>query len=101
MKTIGEVLRELRENKGLLIREVAAAISIDSTLLSKLERNDRLPTREQVDLLSKFFKGESNDIIIAYLSDRIVYEVQDNKEAIEAIQVAEEKIKFQRKIRKK
>jgi len=101
MKTIGEVLRELRENKGLLIREVAAAIGIDSALLSKIERCDRLPTRGQVNSLSKFFKQESNEIIVAYLSDRIVYEVKDKKEAIQAIQVAEVKIKFQQKIRKR
>jgi len=33
-------------------------------------------------------------IIIAWLSDKLVYEVQDEKFALQAMQVAEEKIKY-------
>ena len=48
MKNIGDTLRALRESKGLLLREVGAELSLDPTLLSKIERNDRMPTKEQV-----------------------------------------------------
>ena len=93
MKTIGTLLRELREGKGLLLREVGAKLSLDPTILSKIERDERMPTKEQVKALSNFYKEQKNDIIIAWLSDKLVYEVQDEKLALQAIQVAEEKLK--------
>lgn len=58
MKNIGQTLRELRESKGLLLREVGAALSLDPTLLSKIERNDRMPTKEQVNSLSDFYEDK-------------------------------------------
>jgi transcriptional regulator with XRE-family HTH domain len=94
LKTIGTILRELRETKGLLLREVGAKLSLDPTILSKIERDERMPTKEQVNALSKFYKEQKNDIIIAWLSDKLVYEVQDEKFALQAMQVAEEKIKY-------
>jgi transcriptional regulator with XRE-family HTH domain len=48
MKTLGEKLRELRENSALLLREVAAKLEVDPSLLSKIERGDKRATWEQV-----------------------------------------------------
>jgi ribosome-binding protein aMBF1 (putative translation factor) len=39
LKTIGTTLRELREAKGLLLREVGAKLSLDPTILSKIEQD--------------------------------------------------------------
>jgi transcriptional regulator with XRE-family HTH domain len=83
-----------------LLREVAASIAIDPTLLSKIERDERLPTREQVKALAAYYKEEENNIVIAYLSDKLVYELLDEDLAIKAIQVAEEKLKYKRKSKK-
>ena len=94
LKSIGTILRELREAKGLLLREVGAKLSLDPTILSKIERDERMPTREQVKALSDFYKEQKNDVIIAWLSDKLAYEVQDEDLAIQAMQVAEEKVKY-------
>lgn len=94
MKSIGQTLRELRELKGLLLREVGAALSIDPTLLSKIERNDRMPTKEQVSALSEFYQDKRNEVIIAWLSDKLVYEIQDEDLALAAMKVAEQKIEY-------
>jgi transcriptional regulator with XRE-family HTH domain len=99
-KTIGTILRELRETKGLLLREVGAKLSLDPTILSKIEQDKRMPTKEQVKSLADFYKEQKNEVIIAWLSDKLYYEVQYEDLALEAIQVAEEKIKY-RKIKKK
>ncbi|MFZ4545436.1 MAG: helix-turn-helix domain-containing protein [Saprospiraceae bacterium] len=94
MKSIGITLRELRESKNLLLREVGAALSLDPTLLSKIEMDKRMPTKEQVKALSEFYQEHKNDVIIAWLSDKLYYELQDEELALKAIQVAEEKIKY-------
>ncbi len=94
MKNIGQTLRELRETKGLLLREVGATLSIDPTLLSKIERNDRMPTKEQVSALSEFYQDKKNEVLIAWLSDKLVYEIQDEDLALAAMKVAEQKIEY-------
>lgn len=94
LKTIGIILRELRETNGLLLREVGAKLSLDPTILSKIERDERMPTREQVKALSDFYKDKKNEVIIAWLSDKLYYEVQDEALALQAMQVAEKKIKY-------
>ncbi len=99
MKKIAEIIRELREHNGLLLRQVAAEIQIDQALLSKIERGERMPTKEQVIRLAKFYKVDENDFIIAFLSDKLVYELQDEKMALKAMQVAEKKINYIRKLK--
>ena len=83
----------MRETKGLLLREVGAKLSLDPTILSKIERDERMPTREQVKALADCYKDQKNEVIIAWLSDKLFNEVQDEDLALQAMQVAEEKIK--------
>ena len=94
MKTIGIILRELRESKALLLREVGAILAIDPTILSKIEQDKRMPTKEQVKALADFYKDQKNEVIIAWLSDKLVNEVQYEDFALQAIQEAENKIKY-------
>lgn len=94
MKNIGDTLRELRESKGLLLREVGAKLSLDPTLLSKIERNDRMPTKEQVKALSEFYEDKKNEVLIAWLSDKVVYDLQDEDLGLVAMKVAEKKIEY-------
>ena len=96
-KTIGQTLRVLREGKDLLLREVGAKLSIDPTILSKIERDERMPTKEQVKALADFYKEQKNEVIIAWLSDKLVHEVENEDLALQAMIVAEEKIKNKKK----
>ncbi len=94
MNTIGSTLKAIREEKKLLLQDVANKTSINKTLLSRIETDNRMPTRNQVNLLCKYYKSQKNEIIIQWLSDKIVYEMQDEDLALTAMQVAEEKIKL-------
>ena len=92
MKSVGELLRKLREEQKQLLREVAAGIGIDQALLSKIERGERLPNKEQVLKFAKYFKTDKNELIIAWLSDRLVNELEDEDLAKDALKIAEQKI---------
>lgn len=94
MKSIGEIIRKSREERSLLLRQLAAEIEIDQALLSKIERNERMPTKEQVKRFAKFFGINENELLIAFLSDKLVYEFQDEELAIKALKVAEKKINY-------
>lgn len=100
MKSLGEKLRELRDARGLLLREVAAQLEVDPSLLSKIERGDKRATREQVVQMARMYKADEKDLMVSYLSERVVYQVKDEDLAIEALKVAEEMIKYKKSKRK-
>ena len=94
MDSLGDTIRKLREDKELPLRTVAAFLDIDQAILSKIERGHRKPTREQVVKLAGYFKVKENDLLVEWLSDKLVYEVEDEDMALKALQVAEEKVKY-------
>jgi len=100
MDSLGETIRKLREDKELPLRTVAAFLDIDQAILSKIERGQRNANRAQVIKLAEFFKIKENDLLVSWLSDKLVYEVADEDVALKALQVAEEKVKFNKTIKK-
>ena len=94
MDNLGDIIRKLREEKELPLRTVAAYLDIDQAILSKIERGQRKATREQVVKLAEYFKVKENDLLVAWSSDKLVNEVQDEDLALQAMQVAEEKVKY-------
>lgn len=94
MQTIGQKLRELREQENLLLRQVAAAVEMDTALLSKIERDERKPSKEQVLAFAKYYKIKADDLLIAWLSDKIAYDLKDEDLGLKAMQVAEQKVKY-------
>lgn len=99
MESIGEMIRRLREEKGEPLRVLAAYLQIDQAVMSKIETGQRKPAKEQVEKLAKYFGADKKEMLIAWLSDRIVYEIEGESLAKEALKVAEEKIKYQKRIK--
>lgn len=100
-KTIGEKLRHIREEKELPLRKVAALLDIDIAILSKMERGERRITKEVVLKLANIYDYNADDLLVSFLSDKILYEIQDEDLGIEALKVAEEKAKYIKANRKK
>ncbi|HEY8657796.1 MAG TPA: helix-turn-helix domain-containing protein [Hanamia sp.] len=94
MDSFGDTIRKLREEKELPLRTVAAFLDIDQAILSKVERGQRKPTRQQVVKLAEYFKVKENDLLVAWLSDKVVYELEDEEVALQALQMAEEKVAY-------
>lgn len=100
-ETIGEKLRHIREEKELPLRKVAAMIDIDVAILSKMERGERRITKEVVLKLAEIYDYNSDKLLVSFLSDKILYEIQDEDLGIEALKVAEERAKYINKNKKK
>lgn len=98
MDNLGETIRKLREEKELPLRTVAAYLEIDQAILSKIERGQRNANRQQVVKLAEFFKMDESELLVSWLSDKLVYELADEEVALKALQVAEEKVKYQKKL---
>jgi transcriptional regulator with XRE-family HTH domain len=90
--TLGQILRDYRESKGLLLRQVAAALEMDTGLLSKFERDDRKPNKDQVMAFARYYDVNADELILAWLSDKIAGEIQHEYLAKEALKEAEKKV---------
>ncbi len=75
---LGKRIKELREEKGLLQRQLAAELEIDSPMYSKIERGERRAKREQVVKLAEIFKVEKDELLTLWLAGQI-YELIKNE----------------------
>jgi HTH-type transcriptional regulator, competence development regulator len=97
MTSFGEFIREARISRRLLLREVAAKLRIDPSLLSRIERGEKRPTRDQVIQLASILKQDTDDLVIQYLSDKVVYELRGEKLAMKAMVAAEKKMNYKKR----
>lgn len=70
--TFGEYIRSLREKKKLPLRKVAAALDIDTSILSKIERNEREPAKEMIPVLAKSLEHPEKEIEITFIKTQII-----------------------------
>jgi len=62
METFASKLKTLRLKQELLLRQVAAAVDVDTSMVSKFESGERFPTREQIEKLATFFKVPEEEL---------------------------------------
>lgn len=94
MESFPEILKRLREEKKVPLRIVSESVGIDQAVLSKLENGQRRASREQVCKFASYYNVSDNELMIAWLSDKIVYELENEDLAVKALQVAEEKVSY-------
>ena len=93
MENLGKTIKDLREESDLPLRKVAAYLDIDQAILSKFENGLRTPKREHIIQLAAFFKTDKKALLIQWLAEKILSELTDEEIAIEALQLAEERLK--------
>jgi transcriptional regulator with XRE-family HTH domain len=84
---IGERIRELREAKGLVQRQIAAELEVDTAYISKIEKNEKPLSRSHLKRLSSILGISQNDLYVLWLADRISNLVKDEKEALPALKI--------------
>lgn len=94
METLSSVIKTGRETKGLLLREVASLIEVDTAMISRFEKGDRNPTRPQLQKLADALDLDFENLLTLWLSEKIYDDIQGEEFALKALQVAEERIKY-------
>ena len=100
MKTFGEIIKTKREEQNLLLREVSALTSIDQSIISKFEKGERKPSREQVLKFAEIYNLSQNDLIISWQSDKVAYDLMEENDAEQILKVAESKVKYLKTVKK-
>ncbi|SHG25047.1 Fic family protein [Flavobacterium defluvii] len=92
------LLKNAREQKGLKTRELAQLAGIDQALISKFESGSRKPTKDQIIKLSQLLEIDYETLMIAWLKEKILYEIGDDDLALKALKVAEDEIKYNKTV---
>ena len=92
--SFGELLRSLREETGQTLKTVAENLQMDTSLLAKIERNERQPTKLIISQVAEYFNVDKKELQTEFLSDQIAYKILDEEADIEILKVAEEKVKY-------
>ena len=100
MKFLNNLLKEARTGKGLLVREVAHGLGIDQALVSKFEKGSRKPTRKQITAMAVIYGIKEKELLVPWLSEKILYQLQDEEYANEVLQVAEDMMVYETKKKK-
>lgn len=89
----GEKIKELREDQGLLQRQLAASLEIDTPMYSKIERGERKAKREQVEQLANLLHADTRTLFSIWLADQILDLIENEPQAIEAIEIVKKELK--------
>ncbi|MBN2863155.1 MAG: nucleotidyltransferase domain-containing protein [Bacteroidales bacterium] len=97
MESFSEKIKNLRRAKDLPLRVVAAYLDIDQAILSKIENGKRKASRENVIKLANYFKLQPEELLVSWLSEKLLYEIGDEEVGLKAIKAAEEEILYRTK----
>lgn len=90
---LGNKIRSLRDEQGILQRQVAAYLEIDTPMFSKIERGDRRAKRSQVIQMATYFKVDEKEMLTLWLADKILDALEDEDELkLTAIETAKSKL---------
>lgn len=93
---IGKKLRELREQKGLLLRQVAAELEVDTAYISKMEQGKKFIKRDFIVKLAEIYSSNKEELLTIWLADQLLNIVKDESTALNAIQIAEKEVQYLR-----
>ena len=72
MHTIGKILKTIREERGLQLRQVAIESNIDLTLLSRIENGKRMPSESLLFKLAVSYGLDSFLLVLQFVSDKFL-----------------------------
>ena len=92
--TLGQKIRELRENSGLKQRELAHRLGVGEGFLSKFENDQKPLKREDLAKLTDIFKTPIEELESLWLANKVYSIIRNEETALSALKVAEEQVKY-------
>ena len=90
----GKKIKALREEQGLVQRQLASVIEVDTPMYSKIERGERKCKREHVKLIAQKLHADEKELLTIWLADKVLDIVDDENDIKDdAIRYAQSEIK--------
>ena len=78
---------------GVLQRQLASLLEIDTPMFSKNERGDRRAKRTQVIQIANYFNIDEKELLTLWVADKVLNAVEDEEELkSDAIKIAQSSI---------
>lgn len=89
---LGKRIRELRKEKQLLQRQLAAELEIDTPMFSKIERGARRAKREQVIELARLLEVDVDELLTLWLAGQVYELLEDEAVAKKVVEFVKKKL---------
>ena len=76
----GKKIKALREERGMVQRQLAAALEIDTPMFSKIERGERKAKRSQIPIMARMFEVDEKELLTIWLADKVLDVVEGEDE---------------------
>jgi transcriptional regulator with XRE-family HTH domain len=94
MMMFTERIKQLREERQIPQRKLAAALEIDTATYCKYEKGERRPKREQVVIIANLLQTDEKELLSLWLAEQVTAIVVDEKEiADKVLNVVKQNIK--------
>ena len=90
---LAQKIKELRMKNGVLQRQLASLLEIDTPMFSKIERGDRRAKRTQVIQIANYFNVNEKELLTLWVADKVLDAVKGEEELkSDVIKVAQSSI---------
>ena len=76
----GKKIKELREERGLVQRQLSAALEIDTPMYSKIERGERKAKRSQIPIMARLLEVDEKELLTIWLADKVLDTVEGEED---------------------
>lgn len=84
-----EWIKQIRKDRQMPQRQLAAALEIDTATYSKIEKGERRVKAEQVVIIADTLKADKDELLALWLADQVTAVVEDeHKVADKALNIA-------------
>ena len=92
-KTFGQLILTQRKKHSLPLRKVAAALDIDTSTLSKIEKGERQANSKMIPVIAELFGLDFKELQVRYLSQKLKEEFGKEPFFDEALSILNKNIK--------
>lgn len=73
--TVGAAIRNAREGAGIPLRKLAGTLDIDQSTLSKIERGERRPSIQMLEIVATALDISLEELLVCHYSDIVESEL--------------------------
>ena len=89
-----ERIKQIREERQIPQRKLAAAMDIDTASYCKIERGERRARKEHISIIAEILQDDYEELLTLWLADQVTAVVAGEKKvADKALKIAKQKIK--------
>lgn len=76
----GKKIKEIREERRILQRQLSAALEIDTPMYSKIEHGERKAKRSQIPIMAKLLEVDEKELLTIWLADKVLDTIEGEGE---------------------